>query len=100
MHRFHASEIPSSPEPDTAGLLDKARRGGIVLVADGPELHVVERWQGQMHPSALRTLRDNAGGVIAVLRYEHRERVARLPAECVAGRDDPKILGDVTPSEE
>ena len=87
MHRFHAGEIPASPSPDTARLLDKVRRMGAVLVADGSELHVVERWQGQMHPNVLRALRDNAGDVIAVLRYEHRERVARLPTECVSEWD-------------
>jgi hypothetical protein len=85
MHRFRAEEIPSpSPEPDTSGLLAKARQGGVVLVADGMELHVVERWAGQLHPRTLRALREHAGAAIAVLRGEHRERVARLPAECVA----------------
>jgi len=87
MHRFRADEIPASPQPDTAGLLDKVRRGGVVLVADGAELRVVERLQGQLHPRTLRELRERAGAAIAVLRGEHRERVSCLPAECVAEYD-------------
>jgi hypothetical protein len=87
MHRFRAGEIPASPSPETEALLDRVRRIGVVLVGDGMELHVVERRKGQMHPSMLRALRDNAGDVIAALRGEHRERVARLPAECVAECD-------------
>jgi hypothetical protein len=83
MHRFRAAEIPALA-PDTAALLDKVRRVGVVLVADGTELHVVERWKGQLHPQTLRNLRDSAGDVITVLRGEHRERVAGLPAACVA----------------
>jgi hypothetical protein len=84
MHRFRAGEIPASPSPETEALLDRVRRIGVVLVGDGMELHVVERRKGQMHPNMLRALFDNAGDVIAALRGEHRERVARLPAECVA----------------
>lgn len=88
MHYFRAGQIPSSPPPDTATLLDKVRRKGVVLVADGIELHVVERWRGQLHAHTLRALTDAAGGVIATLRGEHRERVSRQP-ECVA-EYDPK----------
>jgi hypothetical protein len=84
MHRFRAVEIPAQATPDVVTLLDKVRRVGVVLVADGMELHVVERWKGQLHPRTLRNLRDNAGAVITVLRGEHRERVAGLPAECVS----------------
>jgi hypothetical protein len=86
MWRFRAAEVPSSPSPDTTALLDKVRSVGVVLVADGMELHVVERWKRQLHLQTLRDLRANAGAVIAVLRGEHRARVARLPAECVAER--------------
>ena len=87
MHRFRAGEIPASPQPEVAGLLDKVRRGGVVLVADGAELCVVERFRGQLHPRTLRELRERAGAAIAVLRGEHRERVSCLPAECVAEYD-------------
>jgi hypothetical protein len=78
---FRAAAIPSSVSPDTAVLVERVRRAGVVLVADGPELHVVERWRGQLHSNMLRALRDNAGAAIAVLRGEHRDRVASLPAE-------------------
>jgi hypothetical protein len=84
MWRFYAGEIPTSPQPDTAALLDRVRRGGVVLIGDGLELHVVERWEGQLHLQTMQALKDNAGAAIAVLRGEHRERVARLPAEQVA----------------
>jgi len=86
MHRFRAGDIPPSAAPATAALLHQVHRIGVVLVADGMELHVVERWKGQLHPQTLRDLRANAGAVIAVLRGEHRAWVARLPAECVAER--------------
>jgi hypothetical protein len=59
------------------------RRVGVVLVADGMELHVVERWKGQLHRRTLQALKDNAGTAIAMLRGEHRARVALLPAEGV-----------------
>ena len=82
--RFRAGEIPTTRSPETAVLLEKVRRTGVVLVADGMELHVLERRKGELHPNTLRALRDAAGATIAVLRGEHRERMARLPAECVA----------------
>ena len=85
MHRFRAGEIPASPQPEVAGLLDKVRRGGVVLVADGAELCVVERFRGQLHPRTLRELRERAGAAIAVLRGEHRERVSCLPAAVCGG---------------
>jgi hypothetical protein len=43
--------IPPSAAPDTAALLDRARRAGAVLVGDGSELHVVEQLEGQLHPN-------------------------------------------------
>jgi hypothetical protein len=92
MWRFRAGEIPTSPQPDTAALLDRMRRGGVVLVGDGSELHIVERWKGQLHPQTLQALKDNTGAAIAVLRDEHRERMARLPTEQVAVRDRRRSL--------
>ena len=53
---------------------DRVRQMGVVLVADGAELHVVERWQGQLDPNAMRELRANAGAVIAILRGEFHAR--------------------------
>jgi hypothetical protein len=90
MHRFRAAGILRSRSPDTAALLDRLPRAGVVLVADGMELHVVGRWKGQLHPQTLRTLQDNAAAAIAVLRGEHRARVGQLPAECAA-EYDPKL---------
>ena len=83
MHRFRADEIPTQTSPDVVALLDKVRHLGVVLVADGMELYVVERWKGQLHRRTLQALKDNAGTAIAMLRGEHRARVALLPAEGV-----------------
>ena len=91
MYFFRAAEIPLSALRDTAALLDRVRGAGVVLVADGPELHVVERWGGQLHPNTLRALEDNSGAAIAVLRGQHRERVARMHPERVAVYD-PRSL--------
>jgi hypothetical protein len=93
MHRFHATGIPAEAPPDTRALLDRVRRNGVVLVADGMGLHVVERWKGQLHRAVLRGLRDNAGDVVALLRKEHRVRVKRLPPEAVTVYD-PAPDGD------
>jgi len=87
MWRFLACEVPASISRDTVALLDRVRRAGVVFVADGLELHVVERWKGQLRPNLLRALRDNAGASIAVLRGEHRARMTRLPPDCVAEYD-------------
>ena len=99
MHRFRATEIPAQPSPDTAVLLDKVRRVGVVLIGDGMEVHIVERWKGQLHRQALRTLQDNAGAVITVLRGEHRARVAALPPECVAVHDQQPSGSSGNPGE-
>jgi hypothetical protein len=70
MHRFRAAEIPPSPSSDTATLLERVRRGGVVLIADDCELRVIERRRGQLHPHVLRSLAEGAGAVIATLRGE------------------------------
>jgi hypothetical protein len=87
MWRFCAGEIPRSPADETAALIERVRRGGVVLIADGMELHIVERWRGQLHPAAVRVLRENAGAAIAVLRGEHQERVSRMQPDQVATHD-------------
>jgi hypothetical protein len=90
MHRFRAEAIPPSAAPATAALLREVRQMGVVLVADGVELHVVERWMGRLHPAVLSGLKDNAGDVIAVLCGEHRARVAGLPTHQVVVFDPPR----------
>jgi hypothetical protein len=62
---------------DAADLVDDARWRGAVLIADGRELIVVERWLSTLPVEALRALKDNASNVIAVLLGESRQR-ARL----------------------
>jgi hypothetical protein len=75
MHFFSAiGEIPKSSSSHDIELCNRVRLMGVVLVADGAELHVVERWQGQLDANALRALRANAGAVIAILRGEFRAK--------------------------
>jgi hypothetical protein len=83
LRRFRADVIPSV-RGDAAALLDQARRHGAVLVADGGELIVVERWQSALSPKTLQAVKSCAGGIIAVLRGESRHRCAG--PEC--GRQD------------
>jgi hypothetical protein len=87
MWRFRAGDFPRSPADETAALIERVRRAGVVLVADGVELHVVERRERRLHPQVLRSLQDNAGAVIAVLRGEHRARVLRMRPDQVAAYD-------------
>src|ERR1700730_7751891 len=44
LHRVRADSIPSTAPDHLHGLLDQARWCGVVLVADGCDLIVVERW--------------------------------------------------------
>jgi hypothetical protein len=46
-----------------------------VLVADGRELIVVERWLSALPEETLRGLKDNASGVIEILLGESCERM-------------------------
>jgi hypothetical protein len=79
LHRFRADSIPASA-PDNAGALrDQARWHGAVLVADGHDLIVVERWQSTLPPETLRVLKDAAGAIIAYLRGESRSRLPWPP---------------------
>jgi hypothetical protein len=45
-----------------------------VLVADGDTLAVVESWLSELPAETLHQLRERAGGIIAMLRREHRFR--------------------------
>jgi hypothetical protein len=74
MHRFRAADLSTSPPADAAGLVDDARWRGVVLVADGRDLIVVERWLSNLPEETLNALRDNAGDVIAALLGESRQR--------------------------
>ena len=69
-----ADAIPKSSPNYIRELCDRIRRAGVVLVADGTELHVVERRQGQLDPNTFQTLKNCAGAVIAILRGEARVR--------------------------
>jgi hypothetical protein len=89
MWRFCANKIQTTPPLHTAALLNRTRRAGVVLVADGMQLHVIERRKGQLHPNTRRKLKESAGDIIAVLRGEHRERVALMPPDQI-GVWDPR----------
>jgi hypothetical protein len=79
LHRFRADSIPASA-PDHAGVLrDQARGHGAVLVADGHDLIVVERWQSALPPETLRAFKDTASALIAHLRGDARARLLWPP---------------------
>ncbi len=65
LHRFLADRIPAAAPGRARELLNRARAYNAVLVSDGPELIVVERWLGNL---------PTAGEVIAALRGESRAR--------------------------
>ena len=72
MWRFPEAE---DCEPDqAAALIEEAYWYGVVLVADGRELIVVERWLSNLPVETLCELRRCAGGVISVLRQPSRAR--------------------------
>ena len=75
--RFRAGFIPAGAGDGVLALIQEARACRVVLVADGPELIVVEPWLSTFRPEALRSLRDEAGAVIALLRGAFRPRIAQ-----------------------
>lgn len=77
LHWFRADHVPLAAPDHVPGLIEQARWCGVVLVADGRELVVVERWQSTLPVETLRALKDAAGAVIAHLRGELRARCAR-----------------------
>jgi hypothetical protein len=76
LYRFRAPEGPMAQSGDAADLVDKARWCGAVLVADGRELIVVERWLSTLPNETLCALKENAGSMIAALLGESRKRCA------------------------
>jgi hypothetical protein len=72
--RFRAGEIRDTPRDQTAALVDQAHWHGAVLVADGRELIVVERWLSRLPRDVLCELRLCAAGVIAELLSRARAR--------------------------
>jgi hypothetical protein len=73
-HQFPAKSIPGYMTGRARDLCIRARACGVVLVADGATLIVVEPWLSELAPETLLALRDHAGEVIAQLRGEHRAR--------------------------
>jgi len=74
LHRLLADRIPAAAPGRARELLNRARAYNAVLVSDGPELIVVERWLGNLPPDLLRQFEATAGEVIAALRGESRAR--------------------------
>jgi|HubBroStandDraft_6_1064221.scaffolds.fasta_scaffold212818_2 hypothetical protein len=66
--RFGANDMPLSATPQAMELIDEARRCGAVLVADGPELIVVERWRSRLPSETRDALRHRAAEVIGAMR--------------------------------
>jgi hypothetical protein len=66
--------MPLSATPEAMALIDEARRCGAVLVADGPELIVVERWRSRLPSETRDVLRHRAAEVIGAMRRERRAR--------------------------
>jgi hypothetical protein len=66
--RFRAGVIPDQATDRAGELIDEAQRHGVVLVADGFELILVERWLSSLSSEILDGLRHRPGEVIAALR--------------------------------
>ena len=79
LHRFRAGHIPPAAPARACNLRDRTHAYGVVLIADGVELIVVEPWLSSLPPDVLQQLKDAAGEVIAALRGEADARFARLP---------------------
>jgi hypothetical protein len=74
LHRFRATAIPDAIPAEIVRLMDEARWRGVVLVADGHDLVVVEPWLRMLSDEVLADLRWNPGGIIAALLGETRRR--------------------------
>jgi hypothetical protein len=61
----------------TIAEISRVRRAhGVVLVADGRDLILVERWLSTLPDETRDAIAANAGGIIALLRGESRARCA------------------------
>ena len=82
LYRFGADAIPSEAPNHAVVMVEEARCGSAVLVADGLQLIVVERAIPPLPVNVLRGLRIQAGAIIAALRHESRLRYAQQPRAC------------------
>jgi hypothetical protein len=76
--RFQAHSIPDAAPDRIVVLMGEARRCGVVLVADGRDLVVVEPRSSRLTEKTLQDLKKKAGGVIAALRGESHARMAHV----------------------
>jgi len=72
--RFPAERIPEVLNDDDIRSAVEARWCGCTLVADGPDLIVVEPWLSELPDDVRDGLAANAGTIIALLRGESRVR--------------------------
>jgi hypothetical protein len=72
LHGLRALAVPSGIPEAVVQLADAARQHGVVLVADGITLDVVE--YSDLPPGMVDALQDNAGSIIALLRHESNAR--------------------------
>jgi hypothetical protein len=88
LHRFRAyGPIPTTSANSVLPLVRHARSYGVVLVADGPQLIVVELPLSKLPPETLHDLRSAAGEIIALLRAESRARCDADRASAVIAED-------------
>jgi len=78
--RWHAASIPSIVSVSARALADEARAVGCVLVGDGCDLLLVERWRSELPDDVREGLATNAGAIIALLRGESRVRSGEAPS--------------------
>jgi hypothetical protein len=76
LHRFRADDIQVAVPNHVQDLIDQARWHGVVLVADGQELIVVERRHRVLPYEVLDALQGDAGAIIAALSGESRARLS------------------------
>jgi len=84
LYRFAAETIPERTPVRAMELIEEVYWRGAVLVADGADLIVVERWLGALPVEMLEAIHDCAAEVIAVLR---QQSLARCAARKIV--DDP-----------
>jgi hypothetical protein len=80
MHWFRADDVPATAPDQAREVIDQARSFGAVLVADGNELIVVERWQSALPLEMFGSLGKYAGPIISIMRGESRARRKDIPS--------------------